>query len=242
MSGIWVKPAVFAFVIDNDIRVRQALCDELRRRLVFGGVDGTGSGPHVTERLQELKPDLLFLDLSAAGQIDIHLRFAAPPALVILSADDHAMIRELHSLGLNARTKPEVFDELDDILSWAEELRSDPDRLWDQWAQAADNIGTRHPAAGSRVWAFDGNREVLIDAGDVLAAKSVGRMTELALTDRIVLSPYPISFLKAQLHARGLGRRLLIDARKPWRSLLPVLRLLWRAPTPRKLKDHPNLT
>jgi AmiR/NasT family two-component response regulator len=242
MSGIWVKPAVFAFVIDNDIRVRQALCDELRRRLVLGGVDGTGSGPHVTERLQELKPDLLFLDLSAAGQIEIQLRSAPPPAIVFLSADDHAMIRELHSLGLTAWTKPEVFDELDAILRWAERLRSNPDRLWDEWTQAASRIGTRHPADGSKVVAFDGNSEVLIDAGEVLAAKSVGRMTELALTDRIVLSPYPISFLKAQLHARGLGRRLLIDARKPWRSLLPVLRLLWRAPPPRKLKDRPNLT
>jgi len=237
-----VKPAVLAFVIDNDIRVQQALCDELRRRLVLGGVEGTCSGPHVTERLQELKPDLLFLDLSAAGQIEIQLRSALPPAIVFLSADDHAMIRELHSLGLNAWTKPEVFDELDAILRWAERLRSNPDRLWDEWTQAANRIGTRHPADGSKVWAFDGNREVLIDAGDVLAAKSIGRMTELALTDRIVLSLYPISFLKAQLHARGLGRRLLINPHKPWRSLLPALRLLWRAPTPRKLKDRPNLT
>lgn len=233
---------MLAFVIDNDIRVRQALCDELRRRLVLGGVEGTCSGPHVTERLQELKPDLVFLDLSAAGRVDIQLRSAVPPAIVFLSADDHAMLRELHSLGLNALTKPEVFDELDAILCWAERLCSNPDRLWDQWTQAAGRIGTRHSADGSKVLAFDGNSEVLIDGREILAVRSIGRMTELALTDRIVLSPYPISFLKAQLHARGLGRHLLIDPDKPWRSLLPVLRLLWRAPTPRKLKDRPNLT
>jgi FeoA domain len=54
-----------------------------------------------------------------------------PPAIVFLSADDHAMIRELHSVGLNAWTKPEVFDELDAILRWAERLRTNPDRLGD---------------------------------------------------------------------------------------------------------------
>jgi hypothetical protein len=233
---------VFAFVIDDDICVRQALCEELRGRLGFGSVDGTGSGPHVTERLQDLKPDLLFLDFSAAGQVNTQVRFAAPPVLVILSADDHTMIRELRSLGLNAWTKPEVFDELEAILRRAEHLRSDPDRLWDQWALAADRIGTPHSSVGSKVLAFDGNHQVLVDARYVLAARSSGRMTALALADRIVFSPYPLNILKDQLNGRGLGRHVLIHPHKPWRSLGAVLRLLWRAPARRGLNDRANLT
>ena len=221
---------MLAFVVDDDVRIRRALCDELRRHLGSGNVAETNFAPDVAERVEEFRPELLFIDLSIAARLDMRARFAVPPALVMLSADNHALIRELRCKGLNAWTKPEVFLEIERILPWAEEMQGSPDRLRDQWVQAAQCFGAVVRCTFSKVCAFDGTAHILISASDVLAARRVGSTTEIALANRIVLSPYPLEFLASHLNGYSWRGRLLLSRTRPWRALISLIRMFVRMP------------
>lgn len=65
------RTILFVFVIDDDVRVRQALCEELRRRLGFAEVDGAGFTAEVIEQIQLLRPEVLFVDLSGGSRLEM---------------------------------------------------------------------------------------------------------------------------------------------------------------------------
>jgi hypothetical protein len=213
---------VVVFVIDDDVRVRQALCEELRSRVGHDQVQGAGFGAEVTERTQQLKPEVLFLDLSSGSRFEMTAYPGVPPAVVALSSNDHATIRELQSLGLNAWMKPEVFLKLDEILLRAARLQHYTDRLWDEWIHIARRVGNR---MASHVLAFDGPEQLLVAPCEVLAGKTSGRLTELALASRVVRTPYPLDLISNGCWYDFFRCRAVIARHAPLRGVLALLRL-----------------
>jgi DNA-binding LytR/AlgR family response regulator len=226
--------ALSALVIDDEVPVRRALCDILRAQLGAKSVVEIDSGPSAMRVLQELRPGVLFVDLSAARRIDLRSYRAVPPALVILSACDQESVRTLHASGLNAWMKPEVFAHLPRILRWATAVRCQPDRLCAEWALTLSALSPADPRNCSFAVTFDGEQQNLIDCQELLAATDAGRKTTLVLVDKIVRSPHGLDFLEGELCGRGftrVGRHWLIRYAQPLRWVSPFVRwILPRAP------------
>src|SRR5882762_7833565 len=133
---------------------------DLRRwsslRVAGGGRLGVVESPQAMRILQELRPGVLFVDLSAARRIDLRSYRALPPALVILSACDQESVRTLRAAGLNAWMKPEVFAHLPRILRWATAARRQPDGLCAEWALTLSVLSPGDPRDCSFAVAFDG--------------------------------------------------------------------------------------
>src|ERR1051325_10453350 len=113
---------MLALVIDDDACVRHALSDEIRAQPDNHHVLDTNCSVEASRALQEWHPEVLFLDLSCAGRIDLRSYRALPPAIVILSASNQASVRGLRQAGLSAWMKPEVFSHLPEILLWAKRV------------------------------------------------------------------------------------------------------------------------
>lgn len=222
-----------ALVIDDDARVRHALSDEIRAQLDNHRVLETDCNVDALRALQEARPEVLFLDLSCAGRIDLRCYRVLPPAIVILSASNQDSVRDLRQAGLSAWMKPEVFSRLSEILRWAGSAQTQPDYLCDQWALTLLQLGYRSAKDTPQVLAFNGEGQMLIDGREILAASSTGYLTRIVLADGIVSSPHGLDFLAKQLHGCGLvrvGNRLLISRAHPWRTLVAFVKLSLRKP------------
>jgi DNA-binding LytR/AlgR family response regulator len=212
--------ALSALVIDDEVPVRRALGDSLRAQLGAPSVVEIDSSPQAMQILQELRPGVLFIDLSAARRIDLRSYRALPPAIVILSAHDQESVRTLRAAGLNAWMKPEVFAHLPRILRWATAARRQPDGLCAEWAVTLSVLSPGDPRDCSFAVAFDGEQQNRIDCQKLLAATDTGRETRLVLVDKIVRSPHGLDFLARELRGRGftrIGRHWLIRYAQPWR-------------------------
>jgi DNA-binding LytR/AlgR family response regulator len=207
-----------ALIIDNDVKVRETLCDELRQHLGRGSVTAADSSFWAATLLRESSPDLLFLDLSTAESIDLRSSHAPPPAIVILSATDLEGVRRLRAVGLNAWMKPEIFAEVPRILRWAELVRLKPNELWDQWAMALSRIGSE--SNSPRVIAIENGSQLSLDSEGILALRGCGSTTKVVMSGGTLTSPHSLTFLANELRGHGFvrcGKRLLVNRRRPWR-------------------------
>jgi hypothetical protein len=222
---------MFALVIDDDVRVRQALSEELRRRIGYAEVESAGAGPELIQQLHHRRPEVLFFDLALCSRFEMLALGVVPPAIVPLSSSDHPAIRELQSVGLSAWMKPEVFSELDGILARATTTQHDTARLWREWALVARQIGS---GEASRLAAFHRDQPILIELHEVLAGRTSNGVTELALASRIVHTPYPLDLISKQVSRELSDGRAMISRRSPIRGLLALARLCLKGlPFPR---------
>lgn len=223
-----------ALIVDDDSCIRRALSEELRTRCDPIRVFELGSGPDASTCLTTVRPDLLFLDLLAAGQIDFQAYRATPPILVLLSTDDCESVHALRHAGLSAWMKPEVFAHLPRILQWAESVRRQPDRLCEQWVLALSRFGAERGRDCTRVLAWDYQEQTLVNCCEILAVRRCGSMSRLTLSDSsVVLSPHKFEFLIRQLRERGflqLGTDLLINRACVQRMVSQWFRAVFRRP------------
>jgi len=219
---------MIALVIDDDARLRHALSDEIRAQLDDHHVLETDCGIQASRALQEFHPEVLFLDLSCAGRIDLRSYRVLPPVIVILSASNHASVRDLRQAGLSAWMKPEIFSHLPEILRWARSVRRQPDSLCEQWALALLQLGYRSAKESPQVLAMGRGGQMLVEGREILAASSAGCRTWIVLADGIVSSPHPLEFLTQQLHGCGfvrIGKQFLISRARFWRMIATAIKL-----------------
>lgn len=222
---------MLALVVDDDARGRHALSDEIRTQLDHHRVLETDCNLDASRVLKELRPDVLFVDLSCAGRIDLQSCRVLPPAVVILSASDQDAVRDLRVAGISAWMKPEVFSHLPEILLWAETLRGQPDCICEQWALTLLQLGHRSAKDSPQVLAMSGEGQMLVDGREILGASSIGYLTRIVLGDRIVRSPHRLDFLAKQLHGCGfvrVGKHLLIRRAHFWRMIAASIKLSLR--------------
>ena len=220
---------MLALVIDDDVRLRKALCEEIRRQRVFEQVLATGLTSEGANRLQQYSPDVVFLDLAVGRRFDMLACRGIPPVIVPLSSDDEASIRELRSVGVTAWMKPEVFSELDHILIHAQWRQHDASLRWKEWIEVARHIAGADTRPVSRVCAFDGDQQVLVDLAEVLAGRTTGRATELAITDRVVQTPYPLELISDQRFRELFRGRVVISRKTLLKGVFALVRLYTHA-------------
>ncbi len=236
---------MFALLIDDDTHIRRALSDEIREQGDHHRVLQTDCGAQASETLRQLRPEVLLLDLSCAGLVELQSYQLTPPAVVILSATDQESVRALRQAGLSAWMKPEVFSHLPEILRWAERVQTQPDCLCEQWDLILVHLGCRSSKSSPRVLALSSRGgQTLIEGREILAAAGTGGQTRIVLADRIADSPHGLSFLARQLRGCGLvliGNRLLVSRLHPGRVLAAALKLTLGKLLPASGGVSPNL-
>ena len=167
-------------VVDDEPIARRVLCEELEAFPDIEIVGEAENGKQALQRIEYLKPDLVFLDLQmpvmSGFEVVRHLGGGTAPVVVIVTAFDEHAIEAFNAGAVDYLLKPVGEGRLRKAVERARHLKLRPIEN----ARAISSIayvGTPAVSANSRkVVGKDGAEFILLNPDDILAFQAEGEL------------------------------------------------------------------
>jgi two-component system LytT family response regulator len=174
-----------ALIVDDERLARQELkrlIDDLPDDILITIVGEAANAPEARQRIAELEPDVIFLDINMPGETGFELleSLERAPRVIFTTAYDEFALKAFEANALDYLLKP---IEPARLLSAVNKMRTAladrpaPDRPADPDAPDAPNTGPL--GINDRVFIKDGDRCWFVRLGDVYHIESVGNYARL---------------------------------------------------------------
>jgi len=164
-------------IVDDETIARKVLRDELEAFKDVEIVGEAGNGQEALRLIEELRPDLVFLDLRMplmGGFEVIRLRGDILPAFIIVTAYDQHAIEAFEAGAIDYLLKPVSQNRLQRALQRARALHGNKRQLAENAAKLADATAPATLPHTRKVVGRRGDEYFLLDVNDILAFQAEG--------------------------------------------------------------------
>ena len=217
-----------ALIVDDERLARSELRRLLGRHPEIEVVGEAANAPQARKALEELEPDLLFLDVQMPGEtgFDLLASLDSVPLVVFTTAYDEYALRAFEVSALDYLVKPIEPKRLQSTVSRLlthVPRESGPFRPGPS-AEPPSGDGPGVLSERHRVFVSEGERCWLVELGDIRLFEAEGNYTRVYFGEEKPLIPRPLNHLEARLDARRFfraNRRQIVNVRavraiRPW--------------------------
>ena len=164
---------IHTLIVDDEPVARRLLREELELLPEIEVVGEAENGREALQKIERLRPDLVFLDLQmpvmSGFEVARGLGGASLPVLVIVTAFDQHAIQAFEAGAIDYLLKPVSEARLRKAVERAKGLLNRPIEIANQVAGIASVSTPAYPAQGRKVVGRSGADYILLDADEVLA-------------------------------------------------------------------------
>jgi two-component system LytT family response regulator len=190
-------------IVDDEPVARKLLREELELLPEIAIVGEAGNGREALQKIEKLKPDLVFLDLQmpvmSGFEVVRNLGGSGLPVVVIVTAFDQHAIQAFEAGAIDYLLKPVGEARLQKAVERAKGLLKRPIEIANRVAQIA-SVGTPSSPAGARkVVGRSGADYILLDADEVLAFQAEREVVWIITAKQRLLATQPLRVIEERL-------------------------------------------
>ncbi len=189
-------------IVDDESIARRVLRDELEAFQDIAIVGEADNGEEALRLIEELRPDLVFLDLRMplmGGFEVIRLRGEIMPAFIIVTAYDQHAIEAFEAGAIDYLLKPVSQNRLQKALQRARALQGNKRQLAENAAKLADATGAATLPPTRKVVGRSGDEYFLLDVNDILALQAEGELVWIITAKNRFLATQTLRRIETQL-------------------------------------------
>jgi two-component system LytT family response regulator len=196
-------------IVDDEPIARRVLREELEAFPEIEIIGEAENGKQALERISELRPDLVFLDLQmpVMGGFEVvrNLRHGHLPVVVVVTAYDEHAIQAFEAGALDYLLKPVSGTRLKKAVERAQSLRNKPLEVANDVARiaAADSPSS---ATSRRVVGRSGNEYYLLGTDEILAFQAEGVVVWIITAKQRLLATQTLKVIEARLKEHQFQR------------------------------------
>jgi DNA-binding LytR/AlgR family response regulator len=190
-------------IVDDEPVARRVLREELesfREVVIVGEAE---NGKQALERISELQPDLVFLDLQMPlmGGFEVVQRLNGQrlPVIVIVTAFDEHAIQAFEAGAIDYLLKPVSESRLQKAVKRAWELKNKPLDVANHVANIAAAAAPSGSVGTRKIVGRTGADYVLLDAGEILAFQAEGELVWIVTAKQRLLATQNLRTIEARL-------------------------------------------
>jgi two-component system LytT family response regulator len=172
--------AMKTLIVDDEPIARRVLREELDLFPEIEIVGEAENGREAIQKIADLQPDLVFLDLQmpVMGGFEVarNLRGARLPVIVIITAYDQHAIEAFEAGAIDYLLKPVSETRLRKAIERAGALRGKPLEVAENLAKIASTPDSAAPSKGRKIVGRIGEEYFILDSNEVLAFQAEGEL------------------------------------------------------------------
>jgi two-component system LytT family response regulator len=203
--------AIKTLIVDDEPIARKVLREELEQfdEITFAGE--AEDGVTALAAIQELRPDLVFLDLQMPGfggfEVIRRLRSRGHiPVIVIVTAWDQYAIQAFESGAIDYLLKPVSEERLAQTIERAARICRNPVVVAEQFADLREIAEAAHSRPVRRIVAKSGDEYLLLNAGEVFAFEAEGDVVWIITAKKRFLATQTLKMLQEKLRNTSFRR------------------------------------
>lgn len=199
-------------LVDDEIIALRGLHQRLLRETDIDIVGQCEDGASAIAAINELRPDLVFLDIQMPGlggfDVIAAIGLAQMPAVIFVTAFDQFALRAFDVHAIDYVLKPIDGERFQQALSWARQTLQEPGgRLNERIAAALEDLGLAPPRRWARRLAIkSAGRVVLVEVGEIDRIEAAGNYAEICIGAKRHLLRETLASLEGRLDPAGFAR------------------------------------
>jgi two-component system LytT family response regulator len=197
-----MDPRLKTLIVDDEPIARRVLREELEALPEVEIVGEAENGRQALERIGELHPELVFLDLQMpvmGGFEVVHKLTGGPmPVIVIVTAFDQHAIEAFEAGAIDYLLKPVRVERLRKAVDRAKTLRNKPVEIANQVAKIASVLAPANPA-GRKVVGRAAGDYFLLDTSEILAFQAEGELVWIVTAKHRLLATQTLKAIEDRL-------------------------------------------
>lgn len=190
-------------IVDDEPIARRILQQELDLFQEVKVVGEAANGKEALQKIIELKPDLVFLDLQmpvmSGFEVIQNLQGAPGPVVVIVTAFDQHAIRAFEAGAIDYLLKPVNASRLKKAVERAKSLRRNPQEAANDLARIASTASASRPAPSRKIVGRVGDEYHVLDADDVLAFQAQRELVWIVTAKQRLLATQSLHAIEERL-------------------------------------------
>lgn len=197
------SPRIKTLIVDDEPIARSVLREQLEPLDEVEIVGEAENGKQALERILELRPDLVLLDLQMPlmGGFEVvqKLNGARLPVIVIVTAFDEHAIRAFEAGAIDYLLKPVRESRLHTAVTRARTMLGKPFEVANQVAQIAAAPLPQSGPTSRKIVGRNGAEYILLDASDILTFQADGELVWIVTSKQRLLATQSLKALEARL-------------------------------------------
>ena len=198
-------------IVDDEPIARQVLRDALEALPEVIVVGEAENGKQALQRVGELKPDLMFLDLQmpVMGGFEVvrKLTGAQPPAVVIVTAFDQHAIQAFEAGAIDYLLKPVSDVRLQKAVERAQSLQDKPIEIANEVARIASAaLRSNSASANRKIVGRNGQDYFLLDPDEILAFQADGELVWIVTSKQRLMGTQTLRTIEERLKDQQFRR------------------------------------
>jgi two-component system, LytTR family, response regulator len=202
--------AMKTLIVDDEPIARQVLREELEAFPEVEVIGEAENGKQALQRISELRPDLVFLDLQmpVMGGFEVvqNLGGGHVPVVVIVTAYDEFAIKAFEAGAVDYLLKPVGGARLRKAVERAQSLRKKPLEAANEVAKIALAAARPNMAASRKIVGRSGTEYFLLDADEILAFQAEGVMVWIVTAKQRLLATQTLKVIEDRLKEQQFHR------------------------------------
>jgi len=195
-------------VVDDEPVARKLLCEELELFPDVSVIGEAENGMQALERIAELHPSLVFLDLQmpvmGGFEVIAKLRGGPIPAIIIVTAFDQHAIEAFEAGAIDYLLKPVGEARLEKAIQRARSLQGKDLQVAQSVLRLSDTVsasqtGLSNQAAGRKIVGKLGEEYFLLDQNEVLAFQAEGEIVTIITARHRYIATQSLRSIEARL-------------------------------------------
>ena len=190
-------------IVDDEPIARRVLREGLEAFPEVKVIGEAENGKQALERIAELSPDLVFLDLQmpVLGGFEVLHKLGGGhmPVIVIVTAFDQHAIEAFEAGAIDYLLKPVREDRLRKAVDRAQTLRNKPLEIANQAAKIASVSAPSNSAGGRKIVGRAGGEYFLLDTSEILAFQAEGELVWIVTAKHRLLATQTLRAMEDRL-------------------------------------------
>jgi DNA-binding LytR/AlgR family response regulator len=198
-------------IVDDEPIARQVLREELASFPEVAIVGEAENGKQALERIRDLHPDLVFLDLQmpVMGGFEVVRRLGSGermPIVVIVTAYDEHAIEAFDAGAIDYLLKPVSEARLQKAVERARSLRNKPLDIANDVANIVSAAAPTRSGASWKIVGRSGSDYILLGPDEILAFQAEGELVWIVTSKQRLLATQTLAALEDRLHEQQFER------------------------------------
>lgn len=194
---------ITALIVDDEPIARRVLREELELFAEVQVVGEAGDGKEALQKIANLRPDLVFLDLQmpVMSGFEVVRNLSSPPfpVVVIVTAFDQYAIEAFEAGAIDYLLKPVSEERLRTSVERARDLRNKPAEVAANLDKIASAGGSSNAPRSRKIVGRSGEEYVFVDADDVLAFQAERELVWMITSKQRLLSTQSLRVVEERL-------------------------------------------
>jgi two-component system LytT family response regulator len=197
-------------IVDDEPIARRVLREELGIFPEISIVGEAEDGMRALEKIKEMEPDLVFLDLQmpVMGGFEVVRRLEGGrlPVIIISTAFDEHAIQAFEAGAIDYLLKPVREERLQKAVARAKGILSKPSEVADEIAKIAAAGESGSPSKTRKIVGKTGSEYILLDPDEILAFQADGELVWIITSKRRLLATQTLRVIEERLKDQPFER------------------------------------